>query len=217
MAGLYLSSVEPRPARHCQQRPDERPDGAAEARERLAAALAEPAPEEKESRNPLEGLAGGVFVGRESEVEQMRESVEGALGGSGSLRLLVGEPGIGKTRTAEEVATYARLRGARVHWTTRLTLHAAPIGGGTGVTDCTSAVVVQFTLAPTAVDAARAKRGTTHPQRDVIRAYLSRMWQEAAGVARHLRRIDELPEAPSLVGDRLDGRRPGRPQPHGGL
>ena len=29
---------------------------------------------------------------------------------------LVGEPGIGKTRTAEELATYARMRGAEVLW-----------------------------------------------------------------------------------------------------
>jgi len=99
------------------KRPEERPQGAAAARKQLRSALQEPEVEPaEEQRNPLEGLAGGVFVGREREVEQMRESVEAALGGSGSLQLLVGEPGIGKTRTAEELATYARLRGARVQW-----------------------------------------------------------------------------------------------------
>ena len=30
--------------------------------------------------------------------------------------LIAGEPGIGKTRTAEELATYAQVRGAKVHW-----------------------------------------------------------------------------------------------------
>ena len=30
--------------------------------------------------------------------------------------LLSGDPGIGKTRTAEQLATYARVRGARVYW-----------------------------------------------------------------------------------------------------
>ena len=66
--------------------------------------------------NPLESLAGGVFVGRERELERLREAVDGALAGRGSLQLLVGEPGIGKTRAAEELATYARVSGARVYW-----------------------------------------------------------------------------------------------------
>src|SRR5919204_5354868 len=52
--------------------------------------------------NPMEGLAGGVFVGREREVERLREGLEDALAGRGRLQMLVGEPGIGKTRTAEE-------------------------------------------------------------------------------------------------------------------
>ena len=30
--------------------------------------------------------------------------------------MLVGEPGIGKTRTAQELETYARMRGAKVLW-----------------------------------------------------------------------------------------------------
>jgi eukaryotic-like serine/threonine-protein kinase len=100
------------------KRPEERPESAAKAREILLAALEEPAAPAEEARpaNPLEGLAGGVFVGRERELERLREAVDAALGGRGSLQLLVGEPGIGKTRAAEELATYAQVSGARVYW-----------------------------------------------------------------------------------------------------
>ncbi|MEE8346454.1 MAG: AAA family ATPase, partial [Dehalococcoidia bacterium] len=38
------------------------------------------------------------------------------LSGRGRLLMLVGEPGIGKTRTSEELATYAGLRSAQVLW-----------------------------------------------------------------------------------------------------
>ena len=62
------------------------------------------------------GSASGVFVGREREMDELRAGLEDALSGRGRLVLLVGEPGIGKTRTAEELATYARLRGAQVLW-----------------------------------------------------------------------------------------------------
>jgi len=58
----------------------------------------------------------GVFVGREPEIDILRASVEDALAGHGRLVFLVGEPGIGKTRTCEEVAAYARGRGAHVLW-----------------------------------------------------------------------------------------------------
>jgi eukaryotic-like serine/threonine-protein kinase len=100
------------------KRPEDRPEGAAEVRRRLGAALEERPAEAgaEEPRNPLEGLAGGVFVGRERELERMREAVDGALEGRGCLQLLVGEPGIGKTRAAEELATYAQVSGARVYW-----------------------------------------------------------------------------------------------------
>jgi predicted ATPase/class 3 adenylate cyclase len=57
--------------------------------------------------------AWGRFVGRREELEQLKEALEDALGGRGSLAMLVGEPGIGKTRLAEEFAVYARLRGAQ--------------------------------------------------------------------------------------------------------
>src|SRR5262245_11011475 len=102
------------------KRPENRPAGAAEVREALEAALDEkskPKPaEEKAPENPLDSLAGGVFVGRERELEELREAVDTALAGRGSLQLLVGEPGIGKTRASEELATYARINGARVYW-----------------------------------------------------------------------------------------------------
>ena len=100
------------------KRPEDRPATATEARERMLAALEEEPDEAAEDRmvNPLESLAGGVFVGREQELERLREAVDAALAGRGSLQLLVGEPGIGKTRASEELATYARVSGARVYW-----------------------------------------------------------------------------------------------------
>jgi tetratricopeptide (TPR) repeat protein len=66
--------------------------------------------------NPLDCLAAGVFVGRERETDELRAALEGALSGRGRLVTLVGEPGIGKTRIADELATYAHLRGAEVLW-----------------------------------------------------------------------------------------------------
>ena len=64
----------------------------------------------------LDSLAGGVFVGRQREMGELKACLEDALSGSGRLVTLVGEPGIGKTRTAQELATYAGLRGAQVLW-----------------------------------------------------------------------------------------------------
>jgi class 3 adenylate cyclase len=97
--------------------PDDRPANAAEARREIEAAAAAPAEEPAaEPENPLSKLAGGVFVGRDTELEQMRGSLEDALAGQGRLLLLSGDPGIGKTRTAEQLATYASVRGARVYW-----------------------------------------------------------------------------------------------------
>ena len=64
----------------------------------------------------LDSLAGGVFVGRQREMGDLKAALEDALSGRGRLVTLVGEPGIGKTRTAQELATYAGLRGAQVLW-----------------------------------------------------------------------------------------------------
>ncbi len=56
------------------------------------------------------------FVGRGREMAELISALDGALAGQGRLVMLVGEPGIGKTRTAEELAVLARQRGAEVLW-----------------------------------------------------------------------------------------------------
>jgi DNA-binding CsgD family transcriptional regulator len=61
-------------------------------------------------------LQEGEFVGRQREMEVLRADLEAALSGRGRLVMLVGNPGIGKTRTAQELAGYAEERGARVLW-----------------------------------------------------------------------------------------------------
>ena len=54
---------------------------------------------------------GGTFVGRERELDELIAGLEAALSGRGRLFLLVGEPGIGKSRLADEAI--ARGRAAR--------------------------------------------------------------------------------------------------------
>lgn len=56
----------------------------------------------------------GVFVGRENELAELREAFADAVAGRGRLVMLVGEPGIGKTRLAEEIAAHGRAHGAAV-------------------------------------------------------------------------------------------------------
>jgi hypothetical protein len=54
------------------------------------------------------------FVGRDAEMRLLREALEESVAGSGRVVLLTGEPGIGKTRTAYELAALARRTGAAV-------------------------------------------------------------------------------------------------------
>jgi class 3 adenylate cyclase len=61
-------------------------------------------------------VAWGSFVGREREMERLQEKLADALSGLGSVAMVVGDAGIGKTRLLQEFATYARLRGAQVLW-----------------------------------------------------------------------------------------------------
>ena len=52
---------------------------------------------------PAQAIGSG-FVGREREMADLRVTLEEALSGQGRMVMLVGEPGIGKTRTAQELA-----------------------------------------------------------------------------------------------------------------
>ena len=97
--------------------PGERPASAAE----VLSVLERVDPGQKsashaDGANPLERLARGVFVGRQKELERLRKAFDEAFAGRGGLVMLVGEPGIGKTRAALEVETYARVRGAQSLW-----------------------------------------------------------------------------------------------------
>ena len=64
----------------------------------------------------LDAMASGVFVDRHAETDQLKAKLENALSGRGGMVGLVGEPGIGKTRTSHELETYAGLRSAQVLW-----------------------------------------------------------------------------------------------------
>ena len=55
--------------------------------------------------------APGVFVGRGTELRTVLEALADAHDGRGGVLLLSGEPGIGKTRLADEVAAHARDQG----------------------------------------------------------------------------------------------------------
>jgi tetratricopeptide (TPR) repeat protein len=57
-----------------------------------------------------------MFVGREGELAQLVDALENSLSGLGRLVLLSGEPGIGKSRLADELAAEARGLGASVLW-----------------------------------------------------------------------------------------------------
>ncbi len=55
------------------------------------------------------------FVGREAILQILRSDLDASSAGRGRIVLLTGEPGIGKTRTAEELAAIARSEGVDVY------------------------------------------------------------------------------------------------------
>ena len=68
------------------------------------------------SRTAAGNYPGSPFVGRELEFAALRDALASALDGRGRIVLVTGEPGIGKTRTSEEILAEARNRGAEVLW-----------------------------------------------------------------------------------------------------
>ena len=122
--GQHINTAPVAPSWHCQtcpkplealilrllaKDPAERPDSASDVLKALEAIdpSATEAPDEQQ-QNVLDSLAGGVFVGRKAELGELKAALEDALSGKGRMVTLVGEPGIGKTRTAEELSHLRR-------------------------------------------------------------------------------------------------------------
>ena len=66
------------------------------------------------------------LVGRSRELADLDEALARAASGRGNLVLLSGEPGIGKTRLAEELAERAEATGATVCWARAWEVEGAP-------------------------------------------------------------------------------------------
>ena len=65
------------------------------------------------------GETGRIFVGRQREMARLEAAMDAAIAGDGRVVMLAGEPGIGKTRTAQELSSYTESLGAQVWWGTR--------------------------------------------------------------------------------------------------
>jgi DNA-binding CsgD family transcriptional regulator/nucleoside-triphosphatase THEP1 len=66
--------------------------------------------------NPTAGPVPDGLVGRGRELARLASWLDGTRAGAGRLVLCAGEPGIGKTRLAQELADRARSAGVRVAW-----------------------------------------------------------------------------------------------------
>lgn len=58
----------------------------------------------------------GAFIDRVRELTELRAGIDSAVGGRGRLLTIAGEPGVGKSRLADEAAAYAVAQGMRVLW-----------------------------------------------------------------------------------------------------
>ncbi|MFQ6030078.1 MAG: AAA family ATPase [Dehalococcoidia bacterium] len=68
------------------------------------------------SASPSPVATSSGFVGRQEEMRELRSTLDDVLAGRGRLVMLAGEPGIGKTRTAEELTDHAATQGFQVLW-----------------------------------------------------------------------------------------------------
>jgi class 3 adenylate cyclase/DNA-binding NarL/FixJ family response regulator len=84
--------------------------------DRSAEAPPEESPVEIRPRAPGVAALPGFYIGRQRELETLRGMFDQAQAGNGRIVMLAGEPGIGKTRTARELADRAAQQGALVLW-----------------------------------------------------------------------------------------------------
>ncbi len=72
------------------------------------------------SRNKLTAVptsGEGPLVGRVRELQELRDAYDDARAGRGGVHLILGDPGVGKTRLAAALAEHAAADGATVVWT----------------------------------------------------------------------------------------------------
>ncbi|HWL85921.1 MAG TPA: AAA family ATPase, partial [Polyangiaceae bacterium] len=71
-------------------------------------------------------MAFRTLIGRSRELADLEAALARAIAGQGGTFLLCGEPGIGKTRLAEEIAERAQQKGASVFWGRAWEVEGAP-------------------------------------------------------------------------------------------
>ena len=78
------------------------------------------------SRPAVARSPGDEFVGRGPESDQLDQILDEAIGGDGRIVMVVGEPGIGKTRLIQALASRAVARGAVAEWGRCRDIQGAP-------------------------------------------------------------------------------------------
>ena len=61
-------------------------------------------------------LYRNIFVGRQTELSALTDAFDAAVAGKGSLIMIAGEPGIGKTAICEQLSAYIISRGGQTLW-----------------------------------------------------------------------------------------------------
>ena len=67
-----------------------------------------------ETSSLQEELSPDTFIGRETELSHLKQTLDRVIAENGQMDMLVGEPGIGKSRLAEELSSYAQQEDVRV-------------------------------------------------------------------------------------------------------
>lgn len=147
------------------------------------------------------------FVGRQHELGEIRAAISAALAGRGKVLCLTGEPGIGKTRLADEAASYAASRGMRVYWGRCFEDGGAPAywpwiqvlrgviaDGGSHYTRTLPAEIVRM-LPELAAEAPKPESGDAELLRFRLFDSVARLLRESASAKPILLVLDDLHEA----------------------